>query len=318
MNAKGRTAGRDLTVFTDQGRLCGTRSQALSTVVRFALSARSLGPARVASKLMRRALARFNKPATVVEHAPDDLNLLHRCSWLSDLHCVRVVETAITRDDLVQFQKKMDYPRFYYVAERRIRYSLWHHVGTELCGLDSSSVVIDVGAQAGLWGSMIRRRFGCQVFDLDLEYKPGIHGWRIGAPASAMLLKSGSVSHVVSFCAFNCFEGDDDTAMIREAGRLLKPGGRLIIVPLCIGDEYVNLYDPRFIAGVERLDEGARPAALMGWGNGFGRWYDRQAFESRILSHARDFDIEIHRVSHPFNPQEAFEAMYAARFIRRA
>lgn len=211
----------------------------------------------------------------------------------------------------------MHYPRYYYRAERRIRYSLWHHVGTELCGLDRASVVIDVGAQAGLWGAMIRRQFGCRVFDLDLEYRSGRHGFRIGAPAGSIPLDRGSVSHIVSFCAFNCFEGDDDTALIQEAWRVLAPGGKLIIVPLCIGDEYVNLYDPKLIGGVERLDRGARPAALMGWGNGFGRWYDRQAFETRILRHAHGFDAEIHRVQQPFHREESFDAMYAARFVRR-
>ncbi len=230
---------------------------------------------------------------------------------------VRIVDSEVTECDLLDFQRRMDYPRFYYLAERRIRYSLWHYIGTELCGLDRSSLVIDVGAQAGLWGAMIRRHYGCRVFDLDLEYKPGRRGFRIGAPASNIPLESASISHIASFCAFNCFEGDDDSAMIREAARVLIPGGKLIIVPLCIGDEFVNLYDPRLLAGVERLDEGARPAAMTGWGNRFGRWYDREAFETRILRHAGAFDLEIHRVRHPFHRQEGFEAMYAARFIRR-
>jgi SAM-dependent methyltransferase len=224
---------------------------------------------------------------------------------------------VVTHEDLARFQNQMKYPRFYYLAERRIRYSLWHHVGTELSGLDRTGVVIDVGAQAGLWGSMIRRHFGCRVLDVDLEYKPGRHGFRIGAPANSIPIESASVSHIVSFCAFNCFEGDDDTAMIHEAARVLVPGGKLVIVPLCIGDEYVNLYDPRLISGVERLDRGARPAAMMGWGNNFGRWYDRHAFETRILPHAGSFDVEIHRISHPFHRQEGFDVMHAARLIRR-
>lgn len=246
-----------------------------------------------------------------------NLEALRHCSWLDSLAQVRVIETAVTHQELSEFQRRMDYPRYYYRAERRIRYSLWHHVGILLCGLEKNSVVIDIGAQAGLWGSMTRRRFGCRVLDVDLEYKPGQRGFRIGASASSIPLENSSVTHVVSFCAFNCFEGEADTAMILEAARVLVPGGKLIIVPLCIGDEYVNLYDPRLIGGVERLDRGARAAALPGWGNKFGRWYDREAFESRILQHAASFHTEIHRVTHPFHPHEGFDAMYAIRMIRR-
>ena len=297
--------------------LCGTRSKALSALVRFVLSVRSLGPARVATKLVRRVSSRITRPAATLLRPDSNLDLLRRCSWLEKTPQIRIIDSAVTQDDLARFQIQMNYPRFYYRAERRIRYSLWHCVGTALSGLDRASIVIDVGAQAGLWGSMIRRRFGCRVFDVDLEYKPGRHGFRIGAPASSIPIESGSVSHVVSFCAFNCFEGDDDTAMILEAARVLVPGGKLVIVPLCIGDEYVNLYDPRLIASVERLDRGARPAVLADWGNKFGRWYDRHAFEQRILRHAGAFDTEIHRVSHPFNSHEGFDAMYAVRLIRR-
>jgi SAM-dependent methyltransferase len=300
----------------DDSQLCGTHSRILSTFVRFTLSARTLGPARVFSKVISRTRARLRRSPKAFAQ-PSNLEALHHCSWLGTIPGLGVVDSVVNQRDLLQFQTRMNYPYFYYLAERRIRYSLWHYVGTELCGLDRSSVVIDAGAQAGLWGLMVRRDYGCRVFDLDLEYRPGRHGFRIGAPASAIPLESSSVSHIVSFCAFNCFEGNDDSSMIREAARVLVPGGRLIIVPLCVGDDYVNLYDPRLLAGVERLDEGARPAAMTDWGNRFGRWYDREAFTSRILRHAGAFDLEIHRVRHPFNPHEGFEAMFAARFIRR-
>lgn len=228
-----------------------------------------------------------------------------------------MIEWVVGTPDLMQFQAEMRYPRYYYYGERRVRYSLWHYVGTRLAELGDAAIVIDVGAQAGLWGAMVRRRFGCRVYDLDLEYKPGLHGFRIGSRAGAIPLPDGSVTHMVSFCAFNCFEGDDDSALIVEAARLLIPDGKLIIVPLCIGDAYVNLYDPDLIDRVDRLDAGARPAALPGWGNSFGRWYDRAAFDARILRHASDFHVQVHHIHHPFDRQDRFEAMYAVCLQRK-
>lgn len=301
----------------DFAKLKGTSFRPFSQIARFARSARVLGPARVTQKIFQRALKQFAKPKRTQQH-PSNLDALHRCSWVAERPELTVIDSEVTTQDLLNFQAEMNYPHYYYFAERRIRYSLWHHVGVRLGEFERSSTVIDVGAQAGLWGAMIRRRFGCRVYDLDLEYRPGVHGYRIGAPAGSIPLPDQSMTRVVTFCAFNCFEGDDDTAMIKESARLLVPGGKLIIVPLCIGDEYVNLYDPTLIGQVDRLDPGARPAALSGWGNSFGRWYDQAAFDSRILRHAGDFDVEIHRIRHPFDCHEHFEAMYAARLVRRS
>lgn len=298
-------------------RLRGTRSRALSRIARFYSSARSLGLLRVAAKLVQRAGKQLPQQYSD-ESTGTNLDALRRCSWVDQQPGISVVGSSVTAQDVLRFQNEMRYPHYYYFGDRRIRYSLWHFVGWRLAKLDSSSIVVDVGAQAGLWGQMIRRRVGCYVIDLDLEYKQGRHGFRIGAPASRIPLESQYVTHIVTFCAFNCFEGEDDTALLEEAARILAPGGQLIIVPLCIGDEYVNLFDPLMIGSVERLDPHARSAALPGWGNAFGRWYDRRAFEGRILRHAGAFSVEIHRITHPFLPHEGFAHMYAARLTRQS
>lgn len=295
--------------------LCGTRHKSLSHAARLWHAARSLGFLRVTRKLLRRTGRHRQKHAG--DAAGTELELLKRCTWLDQVKGLRVIEGTVTSGELLAFQRAMHYPRYYYYAGRRIRYSLWHHVGWELAELCSSSVVLDLGAQAGLWGRMARRHAGCQVIDLDLEYRKGRHGHRIGSSACRIPLDDCSLTHVVSFCAFNCFEGNADSAVIHEAARVLHPGGQLIIVPLCIGDAFVNLYDPLWVDDIDRLDDGATAAAMPGWGNPFGRWYDRNAFERRILDHAKMFDVEIHRIFHPFHVDEGFGAMFAARLIRR-
>jgi SAM-dependent methyltransferase len=149
---------------------------------------------------------------------------------------------------------------------------------------------------------LARRRYGCDVYDADLQYRPGVRGRKIGCEVGAIPFADRSLTCVVSFCAFNCFEGEADCAFLREASRLLKPGGRLVIVPLCVADAYVNLYDPDIVTDPDRLDDRAAHHAWHGWGTNFGRWYDRQAFRERFLDAAQGLTVRVVEVA--LNPQE--------------
>jgi len=168
----------------------------------------------------------------------------------------------------------------------------------------------------GIWGRTARRRFGCTVWDVDCRYPPGLHGRRIGAAATAIPLPASSVSHVVSFCAFNCFEGTTDTEFLREAFRLLKPGGKLVIVPLCICDAHLNLYDPSLCTGDTAFDPGAHRTAWDGWGNRFGRWYDQEAFRQRLVLPVPACQRTIVRVDHDIDLAGMARTYYAIRFVK--
>jgi hypothetical protein len=189
-------------------------------------------------------------------------------------------------------------------------------IGFDRCALTPDATVIDVGAQAGVWGELARRNFGCTVYDVDLRYRRGVHGWRIGAGAGDIPLPDGTATHIVSFCAYNCFEARADEQFIAEAARLLAPGGKLVIVPLCIADEHVNLYDPAICQRAESFDQGARRVPWHGWGNNFGRWYDRRAFEDRVLRNADGLKLSVGRVRHPALPCDDVSTFWAASFVK--
>ena len=211
---------------------------------------------------------------------------------------------------------KTRYPKYYYRGYRRIRYAAWHLTGLHLCELSKSDTALDIGAQAGIWGGIVRRTIGCRVMDVDLSYPLGMHGERIGADAGRIPLSDGAVTQLVSFCAFNCFEGNADVEMLREASRLLLSGGRIVIVPFCIGDAHVNLYDPRICEKESSFDAAAHRISWPGWGNNFGRWYDRSAFEQRVLSQLDNFTPEIIAVHHDFTGAGLESPFYAARFTK--
>jgi hypothetical protein len=64
------------------------------------------------------------------------------------------------------------------------------------------------------------------------------------------------------------------------------------IVPLCVSDEYAIATDPLVDRRGVVWDSGARVLELPWWHNRFGRFYDAQALERRILRPSRECGFE--------------------------
>jgi len=283
--------------------LYGTGSKLANNLARLAYGARSSGLGATIRQMMRRVRRSGGKSAAAPAAAPP-ADIGDTCSWIDTLPGIDRTQRSIAPGELAAFMRDTNYPSHYYRTERRVRYALWHYVGLQLANLSERDVVLDAGAQDGIWGRIARRRHQCTVYDADLQYRPGVHGHQVGCEVGSIPLPDGSLTAIVSFCAFNCFEGDADQAFLKEAVRLLQPGGRLVIVPLCIGDTYVNLYDPAVMNRPENLDAGARHIPWTGWGSNFGRWYDRDAFERRFLNNVAGSAARIEQVK-PGQPADA-------------
>jgi len=291
--------------------LFGTRSHLANNIARLAYGTKSFGLIATLQQALRRVRCSGGKGKAVAASMPPP-DIADVCSWLDDLSELERGELSINISELAAFMRQTDYPRFYYRTERRVRYALWHYVGLQLAKLSEKAVVLDAGAQDGVWGRIARRRHRCAVYDADLQYRRGVHGRKIGCEVGAIPLPEESLTAIVSFCAFNCFEGDADKAFLRESSRLLKPGGRLVIVPLCVADEYVNLFDPAIMARPENLDDRARHLAWDGWGSNFGRWYDRQAFQERFLQNLSGMAVRIEQVKLEQPADSGVRDFYAA------
>lgn len=103
------------------------------------------------------------------------------------------------------------------------------------------------------------------------------------------------MSKIAVHNAFEEFEGDADSGFLREAARLLRPGGRLCIVPFFLGDRYCIVTDPTVDRHGVQFDEGAEVVSLSS-GNRFDRLYDAAAFERRVLQATRGLQLRLHHV----------------------
>lgn len=165
-----------------------------------------------------------------------------------------------------------------------------YYISYRWLDLGSDDTYIDVAAQDCPFAFFVQNRFGCQVYRQDLYYmSKGIHGADIGGNASRIPLRAASVSKMSLHNSLEHFEGRSDIKFFREAQRLLRVGGKLLVVPLFIGDEYSTVKDAGWVDrdGVKHL-----------WGPGarFARWYDLPQFKARVLDNSKELAVYVYHV----------------------
>ncbi len=124
-----------------------------------------------------------------------------------------------------------------------------------------------------------------RTFRQDLVFPAGIHGDRIGGSAAELPLDNGSVDAMTLHCSFEHFEGDADTGFIREVGRVLRPGGRVCLVPLYLGEYAFIMCDPAWGYDI-RPDPGTPVHLFPRWGERHGRFYSADTFRQRVYAPA--------------------------------
>lgn len=164
---------------------------------------------------------------------------------------------------------------------------LEHFVSLLLLAPRSGETLLDVGGAVSPFADHVSSALGCRAMRLDLDYEPGVRGDRIGAPADAIPLPDSSVDAITLHCTIDHFEGLADTGFVREAGRVLRPGGRACVLPLYLAEHPVNVCDPDLFAASVRFDPEARVHRVPGHRNRFGRYYSVESLERRLLAPAR-------------------------------
>lgn len=124
------------------------------------------------------------------------------------------------------------------------------------------------------------------LYRQDLVFPPGIHDNQIGGSAADLPLEDSSVDAMTLHCSFEHFEGDADTGFVKEAGRVLKPGGKVSILPLYMGDYPFILNDPAWAINLP-ADPGIVKHFFPRWGERHGRFYSPETLFSRIVEPAK-------------------------------
>jgi Methyltransferase domain len=174
--------------------------------------------------------------------------------------------------------------------------ALEHFLSFQLLQPKKGQVFMDVGSCISVVPEILRRYYGCDCYAQDLELPAGVHGWKVGSNAAEIPLPNSSLDSMTLHCTFEHFEGSADSEFVRECARLLKPGGKTIILPLYLNLNWTNItgeIDERKRGTIQFDDSADYWCVIPEWHNRFGRHYSAQALLDRVLTVAVDSGLEV-------------------------
>ena len=225
---------------------------------------------------------------------------------------VNVVPYEIDLQAFASYLKIADYANrpYYGFGKHPASREKWleHYVSLDLLAPKPGEVLVDIASSESPFSDILSSHYGVDAYRQDWLYPDGVNGRQIGGDASALPVDDGFADCLVMHCSFEHFEGDRDSAFTREASRVLRPGGRLCILPLYTAPEYCIQTDP---AGWKKHDVAFEADALIcvttDWGESHGRFYDAASFVERIVRRLGDLELTVYSVS---NFREAGSVCY--------
>ena len=193
-----------------------------------------------------------------------------------------------------------DYRQYgdYYAGPGRLNYvekSLEHYVAWDLLDIKPDDVFIDIANDHSPAPEIYSSLSKCRSYRQDLMFEPGLHGDRIGGDAAAMPIPDAFASKMALHCSFEHFEGDSDLRFIAECRRVLRPGGRVCILPLYLHTEYSIQIDPllHLNSGMP-FEPDAKIHCARGYSNRHGRFYDVDHLSRRVRAQAEGMRLTIY------------------------
>lgn len=232
---------------------------------------------------------------------------------------VRLEPYHVPIEDFDAYVEKAGYAALPYYDHGRAPSSrekyLEHYVSLRLLEPRAGQKLIDVASMNSPFSEIAAGLYGLTTYRQDIMYPEGVHERTIGGDAASMPVPDGFVDHLVMHCSFEHFEGDSDSRFIREASRVLKPGGRLCILPVYTSSTYAIQTHPR---GLRRqhiqFEQGDTVFVADEWGPPHARFYDAGALMRRVVSQLGDLDLTIFHVTNLSQVGSDCYLRYAALF----
>lgn len=182
--------------------------------------------------------------------------------------------------DQAEYAKR--YPQYY--RGNQPEKTLEHYICYSLLGLSSDDIFVDLASEHSPVPEIFRRLSDAKTYSQDIMYPAGIEGDRIGGDACAMPVSDRFMTKAALTCSLEHFEQDADTRLFQELARVLKPGGKVCVVPFYVFDREAVQTDPTVsVPASVPFDATATIYCAPGWGNRHGRFYSPNSFMQRII-----------------------------------
>ncbi len=228
---------------------------------------------------------------------------------------IEFVDYAIDLAGYRQYYQQADYQGRYseYYVGNQVEKSLEHYIALTLLDLGPTDVFIDLASEHSPIPEIYGRLTGATTYSQDIMYPPGINGNQIGGDACAMPVPDGFASKATLTCSLEHFERDADTRLFVELARVLKPGGKVCIIPFYVYDRAAVQTDPSVSVPARVVfDPEATIYCAEGWGNRHGRFYSPKTFVQRILQPVQhQFKFEFYYLKNAVSVDASVYARFA-------
>lgn len=211
-----------------------------------------------------------------------------------DLHALGVVVEDYSPDPAA-FQAFVDLRYFPADYHGGVASGVWdeklleHWITSQLLGLQEyrpGNVYVDIAAASSPWAKIVRERMGIEAYAIDLaEIGPAYRDLAYYRVENATKTSFGtaSVRGASLHCAYEMFMKSDDVSLLREAARILEPGGKMVIAPLYMHTHYCSYSTPEYYGRGHSDPEGKEYVRSDCYGVPSSRKYDAKKLWERVL-----------------------------------
>jgi SAM-dependent methyltransferase len=231
------------------------------------------------------------------------------------------IPLTVDPSDYWRFREIAGYERLsvQYPAASVIEKTFEHYLVFGLLAPRPGDVLVDIASQVSPLPQVAATLFGCRSYAQDIMYAPGVRGRNIGGDAAAMPVRDGFISKACLTCSFEHFEGDADTRLIRELARVIRPGGRVVIVPLYLFPHHAAVTDPTWSTAADvPFDRSAVVYCAEDFLVRHSRQYSPDELLARVIEPAREaFDVQIHQITNPTAVDQSIYARWVLTLDRK-
>jgi len=237
---------------------------------------------------------------------------------------IEIRNFSIDKSEYKLFVKQANYPVSYYGGGLKSKLNftektLEHYVSCCFIDFKPEMIFIDYAAANSPFQEIVKHLFGVkQALKQDIIFPKGLKGDKLGGYPKDFGFPNESIDAVTLHCSLEHFEGESDIEFFLAMEKLLKPGGKIVVLPFYLSYEYTIHIDPIYNLlklHTPKIDEKAQ-LRYCDWRQFFSRHYSPDVLYTRILSKLENLKLTIYKVNNFKEIDEMAYLRYVAVFTK--